>query len=412
MTDAGHRKRSAFSMTTVVMLVLVGVFSFSAMITLSTFAPDLEGSNGRAHALSRSAVGFAAAIELEQARGRTVTISRNEATGLRASLLVLTPPFYLDADTLMRIAGMRTLIILPKWSVRPHPTHEGWVQKEEVHPDTYVEVAVQDLVTEPNITQATGSSRPRLRFIEQGDLHVTNEVFQPGKISNLQTISAEDIEPVLTDEDGNIVLGHLADTDLYDTYVLADPDFLNTQGLANLDTARAGMRILDALHEPGEPIVFDVTLNGYARARNVMRLMFEPPFLGATLALAIAAGLLGWRAVAHKTPEVAKARAIALGKRALAENSAALIRLARREHSMGGRYADLIAAVTADQVGIAKKEVEDIPGSLDRIAAHGGVSQKFTELAAEAAGSQSPDQLVAAAKKLHSWNEEVVRATR
>jgi hypothetical protein len=79
---------------------------------------------------------------------------------------------------------------------------------------------------------------------------------------------------------------------------------------------------------------------------------------------------------------------------------------------MGGRYADLIAAVTADQVGIAKKEVEDIPGSLDRIAAHGGVAQRFTDLAAEAAASQSPDQLVAAAKKLHSWNEEVVRATR
>jgi hypothetical protein len=286
------------------------------------------------------------------------------------------------------------------------------VLKYDIEAPAIIADTLDEIVTQPKVEQASETGRPQLRFVEQGLLQLTNETVQAGEIANLQTVSGEDIEPVLTDESGKIVLGYINNTDLYETYILSDPDLLNTHGLADLDNARVGMRILDALHAPSEPIVFDVTLNGFGRTRDVMRMMFEPPLLGATLALVIAAGLLGWRAVAHETPEVAKARAIALGKRALAENSAALIRLARREHKLGGRYADLIAAMTADQVGIAKKEVEDIPGSLDRIAAHGGVAEKFTDLAAEANASQNPDQLVAAAKKLHSWNEEVVRATR
>ena len=43
----------------IISLVLIGIFSFTALVTLSGYAGDLrQQNNGQAHALSRSAIGF------------------------------------------------------------------------------------------------------------------------------------------------------------------------------------------------------------------------------------------------------------------------------------------------------------------------------------------------------------------
>ncbi len=77
-------------------------------------------------------------------------------------------------------------------------------------------------------------------------------------------------------------------------------------GLKDIRTAKAGVGILQALRDDGayqrragEVIAFDVTLNGFARSRSVLKLAFEAPFVGATLCLVVAALLMGLHACAR-----------------------------------------------------------------------------------------------------------------
>ena len=51
----------------------------------------------------------------------------------------------------------------------------------------------------------------------------------------------------------------------------------------------AGAAVLENLRLEHGPIIFDVTLNGFVRGRNLLKTAFEPPFLSATLCAVLAA---------------------------------------------------------------------------------------------------------------------------
>ena len=125
-------------------------------------------------------------------------------------------------------------------------------------------------------------------------------------------------------------------------WLLADPDLLNNQGLASLANARAGAAVLDAASAGGERgLIFDVTLNGFERGRGIWRMMLEPPWLAATLIGVAAAILMGVHALARFGQPRRRERAFALGARALVDNSADLVRMARQEHELAPAYAAL-----------------------------------------------------------------------
>ena len=152
--------------------------------------------------------------------------------------------------------------------------------------------------------------------------------------------------------------------------------------------------------------------NGLETVRSLLRLALTPPLLGATLALLAAAALLAWRSVMQSGPQLRQGRAIALGKRALAENSAALIRLAGREHTMGWRYAVLTAAAAAEQIGAPRSESAETFAMLDRVGATQHMSRPYSALATDAANARNAAEVVAAARELYAWTEEMMRATR
>jgi hypothetical protein len=407
------RPTEIFSAKTAIVMFLVGVFSFSAFITLSTFAPDLaSGDDAQAHALSRSAIGYAAAVKLARSRGTPVTVTRTLPTHASRPLVVLTPHETLTAVQIERLASWRALVVLPKYLAIPDYEKPGWVKRAPRLSEEAAAEILKDIAPDVTVSRATGTTTPTFKFDAKGIQGINAGAdIRPGEIAALQTVSAKDMQPILKTPDGRVVLGLIEVEDLPDVIVLTDPDLLNTQGLADPATARAAMAILDALHPPGDPISFDVTLHGYERTRSLLRLAFEPPLLGATLSLLIAAGLLAWRAATTAAPTIRQSRAIALGKRALADNSAALFRLVGREHIMAPRYAAFSATLAAEKLGVWRGENDDTVGELDRIGEARGVSHKFSDLAAQAAAAQSGDDALAAARKLHSWNEEILRAT-
>ena len=401
--DATAAAQGGFSARTVLILILVAVFSFAGVMVLSAYAPDLQrGDNGGGHALSRSAIGFAAAPKLLAATGRTVVMSRGPL-GESASegLLILTPHQMHDAEALTDISyeGIR-LVVLPKWFVGPHPRKSGWVQGRGLLPPDVAARPLSD--RSARLSRRPGSARPRL-LLPDGTPFAA-----PGSISRLQTLSGDGWISVVVDETGEPVLARHHRTGLY---VLADPDLLNTHGLKDASTARAAVAIVDLIRDGDGPIIFDLTLHGLARSRNLLKLMLEPPLLGATLCLLAAALLVAFQAAVRFGPAKEGGRAIALGKRALADNTAGLIRLARREHRMAAPYAALVRADVARAVAAPRNlGGDDLDAFLDRLGERLGASRPYTALAAEARAARNAGDLIRVARNLRRWKLEMTRA--
>ncbi|MBI1210365.1 MAG: hypothetical protein GC190_02795 [Alphaproteobacteria bacterium] len=401
MTQRGNTG-GAFSTRIIIALLIVGVFSFSSFITLSTFAPDIRrGDNGEAHALSRSAIGFAGAVELMRSLGTDVSVSRKPGGNEQADLVVLTPGAELTREQLNRLGGLTTLVVLSKWATYPVREHPGWVARASTMANSRVVEPISAFAPNVKISRAAKPSRINLR--------VGGTFYTAGEIDELQTLSGDGLDPIVTAPGGGIILARVAKQTA--VYVLADPDFLNTQGVANFNTARAGMAIVDLLRDDGA-VVFDVTLNGLETGRSLLRVALTPPLLGATLALLAAGALLAWRAAMLSGPRARQERAIALGKKALAENSAALIHIAGREYTMGGRYAALLAAAAAEKIGAARTESAETFAMLDRVGAMQGMSTSYSALAAQAANAHTAAEVVAASRQLNAWIEEMLRAAR
>lgn len=412
--EAQGRPPEVFSARVAIILFLVGVFSFSAFMTLSTFAPDfMDGNDGQAHALSKSAIGYSGAIKLARAQGKQISVNRGEPSGLSASLVVLTPETKIDFATIDRLAHLNALIVLPKWLPVPSAKQRGWVRESAPTSEFWLDEILSEIAPKTAIKQEKIPTAPELLFDPMaGETPGNPGTLRPGKIAALQSISGPELTPVVTTRDGKTVLSLVRRKEGARIYILSEPDLLNNQGIADIATARAGLAIVSALAEHGAPIAFDVTLNGFERSRSLMRLALEPPLLAATLSFAIVAAMLAWRAATRSGPTTRGKRAIALGKRALADNSAALIRLTGRDHTMAPRYAQMVRMVVAESLQISRDASETTAAELDRIAQSCGVRATYSELAAEAANAKTAAETLTAARRLHAWTGDMIRATR
>jgi len=403
---SGTAPTPAFSPRTVLALVAVGLVALAGLAVLSAYAPDLRaGQDGRAHALSKSAIGFAGAPILMQALGDRAVVSRVRPHSLSDAVVVLTPQGSEKAEAMRPFADAgRVLLIMPKWLAGPDPVRPGFVRKLGAMPPGKRPMGVLSAYSKETQTFLhKGAGRPTLHGA--GGPFAGGTYLPLGPIDQLQTISGEGWAPALVDETGGVVLAYSRKHP--NVLLLADPDLLNNQGLANRDNARAGAAVLDTLSAGGErTILFDVTLNGFERGRGLGRLMLEPPWLAATL-IAVAAGLLmGVHALARFGQPRRKGRAFALGARALVDNSADLVRMARKEHELAPAYAALTQSLVARAAGGHAEQ-----GWLDDLARRRGAAAPG-ELAAEAEQAKTRDDLLAVARKLFEWRGEMTRERR
>ncbi len=403
--SAPVRDRGPFTPATGLALALVGVFAFCALVVLSAYAPDLKrGDNGGAHALSKSAVGFAGLVEALKLSGDTVLVTRGPlAGGQGAGLLIVTPPPTASLDDVIGLGfGGPVLVVMPKWLAPPDPNHKGWVGQGAVIEPKWLPKST--LLGAADIRHANGVFRPLLRAAD-APLPL-GSVLGEGPVRQFQTIGYTGWRSVLTDQTGGVVLAHVPE---HAVYVLSDPDLLDTQGLKSVETLGAALGLVRGLRRGDGPVVFDVRLNGLGRARSLTRLMFEPPLLGVTLCLAAAAALGGVQAACRFGPVRRPPPAFAIGKRALVDNTAALIRLARREHRMGGRYAELTRDLAARAVG-APRDLggEALVEFLDRLAARRGAVDRLAVLTGTARAAPDRERLVVVAQSLFRWRQELM----
>jgi hypothetical protein len=403
---SGNSAEGLFAARNGLLIALVGVFAFCALVVLGAYAPDLRaGDNGGAHALSRSAIGYAGIVRVLKLEGDLVLINRSPTRGAQgAGLMVVTPSPQASEDDItgLGFAGP-VLIVLPKWFAPPDPRHPGWVGRGL--PIETGMLPKSALMADRGLARAKGVSRPVLRAV--GAPLSLGETLAEGPVDRLQTLAPNGWRTVLVDQTGATVLARDPDRPIF---LLSDPDLLNTHGIANVDTLGSAIILLRALRSGDGPILFDVRLNGFGRERSVLRLLFEPPFLAVTLCLATAAGLAGFQAACRFGPIRRAPRAVALGKQALVDNSAALIRLARREPHMGGRYALLVRDFAARAVGAPRELTgEALVAFLDRLGEQRGAEGPLSKLAAEADRASDRDRLTTAARRLFRWRLEMTR---
>jgi hypothetical protein len=399
-----------FSVRTVAIVVLSGALAFLGFLFLMAYAPQMK-SRGSAGPLplSKSAVGFYGLYKLSETTGRLTTLGSSEDHWSAPGFVIVTIQPDTDVERLRRLVATRrrvedskTLYILPKYVTAPMLVRPGWVQnmgplqpewsKQLLEVFGRIRFAEERTPKDNRIHGVAGS--------EMADIDV------PAPAPVLHYI-AQGMKPVLVDNGGDIVLGR---TDLNNgaaDYILADPDILSNQGVKTPQGARAALAILDALRaDTQDSVAFDMVLNQQG-SRNLLQLMFEPPFLALTLAVLATALLLGIHAFARFGPPLAEPRAIPFGKRALADNAAILIGRAGAVKRLGDRYVAMIRESTAQALGA---------GALDPVAQETWLASlpaapagSFAELAERARTAPNSDAMRSAARALHDWRNEVVR---
>ncbi|THD38239.1 MAG: hypothetical protein E7773_00315 [Sphingomonas sp.] len=394
---AGPGGGELFRLRTIIILVLVGVAAFAAMLIATAYAPGTTPKgDGAAHALSNSAVGYSGIIRLAQDAGYDTQVIRDDNLLDGRGLLVVTPQ---TADTpmgdiLTRRAKLPTLVVLPKWQTLADKAHPGWVNYLALLPasEPYGVLAPQNKLT---IARSKSGGAPLTATGFLADSGITIAAPRP-----LQSMTGANLHPLLTDAQGHIVLGQIGDGPFY---VLADGDLIANKGMRDEANAAAVFDLLDQLNVSNEPISFDVTLVGLGRQPNPLRLAFDPPFLAMTLTLVAAMLLAGWQAFVRFGPPVRRERAIAFGKAALVDNSAMLIRKARRQARLGGRYVETIRDRAVIAFGVpGRLRGQAIDAYLDKLSGRA----KFSDLARAAEQASDKNSLVAAAQALHDWQKE------
>jgi len=397
----GSDDAGAFRLRTVIILLAVGIIGFAALLLGNAYeAPSQSTNGGSAHALSNGATGYTGLVQLARAMGKETRVIRDQSQWGGDSMLILTPPLGSTplGDVLAVRRDLPTLVVLPKWSTTPiiPAGRPGWVMRWGL-----IDKREPEGVLAPNnkftVTRRKSGGRP-LRSAGW----ITHE-FGFKAPRPLQTISGGgDLKPLLTDEEGNIVLGEIGDKAFY---VLADPDLLSNMGMREESQARAALALLETLNEDGnKDFDFDVTLAGLGKAKNPLRLAFDPPFLAMTLAIVATMLLAGWQAFARFGPAVHRERAIAFGKAALVDNSAALIRKAGREAHLGGRYVDVIRDRAVALFRLPPSlESQTLESRLEAL----NPRRSFAATAQAAEQARNREELLGAAQSLNVWLEEV-----
>ncbi|AUW58209.1 hypothetical protein C1T17_08920 [Sphingobium sp. SCG-1] len=395
---------------TVALLLALGILTFIGLLLLGAYAPDLRsGRHGGAHALSDAATGYSGLVTLAHATGRSSRIVRDPHLFNTEDLLVITPEGGATniSTALHGREAKPTLFVLPKWQTAPDPGHSGWVRRSGLIP-----------LFEPIGVLSPGYRFAMRRHRSRGVPLITSTIPSTIRFKSprpLQVITAmeanqnEDgttriLHPLITDGQGGTVLAQLGDGPLY---VLADPDILSNMGMRDVMNAASALALLDWMNSnPPSGIAFDVSMNGFGHSQSPLKLLFEPPFLAMTLAITAALLLAGVHAFGRFGPIRPRQRAIAFGKAALVDNSAALIRKAGREARMGGRYAAVIRERAATAFGAPAR----LPDSaLDAYLDGPKGTHKFTDLAGAAKAANDRQSLLDAARALHAWQKEKIR---
>ncbi|MEO0882887.1 MAG: hypothetical protein AAFY34_09140 [Pseudomonadota bacterium] len=399
MTDVRDgQNETLMGRRSVLLIIAIALMSFSAVITLLAWGPDLaRNDRAGAHPYSSSAIGYGGLVKLLELRGDNISISRapQEIERFDRGLMVLTPGWRdqaLDDDV---FPADPTLIILPKW----------WGIMDTRNKRHQRDIGLRGTNAAVDAIRPFESQVSARRSEPPGKLKTPYGTFHPKFEETLQLVQSKMLLPIISVEDG-LILSRIPDTEIY---VLSDPDLANTFGLANADNAKLMLSILDDIRStPDTPIIFDATLHGFERSSSLLKSLLDVPFIGATITAIAAMLLLGWTALVRFGSPVREDRAIALGKQALTDNTAGLFAMTRRETRMAPGYLTLSRKAAARDLGAPKGLSErELTNLFDRMGEDRQSGRKWSDLAKDLqTSSLTREDLLDKAQRIWRWRKE------
>ena len=214
---------------------------------------------------------------------------------------------------------------------------------------------------------------------------------------------------IILEIDGHPVLIQLEGTQ---TYVLSEPDLINTMAFNTQGGAQLTSAIIDEIIRDADTfnlsVDFDVSLHGIEANRNIVKLMVTPPFLAATLCLLAAGGLVAWQGF-NRFGDPARLRPdYAQGPVSLAQTAAEFMGIANRAHKTGEDYAALIRRQVTADLGYKARTTDHIDKILDAREKRLEIQPVFADLkhAIADADAQSYGQY---ARALTTWRDAMTQ---
>lgn len=316
-----------FSRRTLGWIIGCAVASCVAAVLFSVYGRDLElHPKPGANTFSYSALGHRALAELLQSMGLGVISRQSSARGAVGPKqpLILAEP---DATEIERqkirreeaeAAGAAVVIVIPKWEVGP---------AEEGKPEWLARVRQLSLPEIESFLRSIGVQRVAVQRAREGPSRCSAawrgapaELRIEARSVDLLSEDA-DLEPVVRCDGGLLIARLVSDRS---TYLIADPDILNNQGLGRGDNALTIYGFL-AQRLGATGVVFDETTHGFQRDQGLLAEALRFPMVLGTLHGLLLLGIVLWAGMGRFGKPLPASLGLAAGKAVLIDNTAKLL---------------------------------------------------------------------------------------
>jgi len=423
-----QRVGTAFRKRTAVVLMGVAALSLVASLIFAALAgkPPVQES-ADSDTFSRSALGHHALRRYLENLGLTVIASRHgSARKVRPSspLLVLephlteprapsksgTPLVHGLADLLAETKQRqgRAVVVLSKWGGFIDGNNPGWVG--------HVMPLGRSLIL-PSLRLTLGSHAERRHIIRAMPASGWRSRLPGGwtpslaypQVVDRKLVTHAGFQPLIENDQG-VLLARSSDRS---TYLLTDPDVLNTAGLGKGNNAQL-VRALVVDELGASSVIIDETLHGYFVPPSLWYDLISYPLVLVTLHFVLLLLLVLWATVGRFGKPLALAPRLAAGKRTIIDTTADLL---TRKHAYDSlvRYLSLSVRRAALHCALAPASEAEHIEQLDAIARARGSSDSLSQIREEvakimqhrpgAAGRAS----IAVAMRLHRYCKEITQ---
>ena len=317
-----------FSRRTLAWIIGCASVSFVAAILLSVYGRDLVSRpTPEANTFSYSAVGHHATVEFLRSMGLGVVSRQAPAGGVGpAQPLVVAEP---DPGDSARLKALREeaedhhaalVIVLPKWTPGPPESKKpDWLSRVSLMNAKRVEQALRSFGDEElrEVTvQRTGDLRCEAQW--EGSAAALR-IDAPAQL----LAPSPNLEPVVGCPEGYLIARRVGVPEPR-TFVIADPDLLNNQGLDKADNAQ-GIYQFFTQDLAATGIVFDETIHGFNRVPGLLAESLRFPMVLGVLQSLLLLGVVLWAGMVRFGKPLPAAPALGAGKEVLIDNTAKLL---------------------------------------------------------------------------------------
>ncbi|MCA9321722.1 MAG: DUF4350 domain-containing protein [Salinibacterium sp.] len=335
----------AFNRRVVLPVVIVAGLAFFAALIGPFLTEGRDPSSFRPDVYSTSALGHHALRAFLVELGYEVRVDRRppNASSRHRSLLVLAEPHASTPAEMERLvrqveSAHHVLVVLPKWRGQGRRLgNRSWVESVSIDPTSAL--ALLDAL----------ELEAELEIGGEGDADWVpwDESPEPSLGDPVQALLGDDLEPFLETRHG-LIVGERSSAWNHKLWVVSDPDLLNNHGLARGENAEIVASLFKVMAgDQGFDVVFDETTHGHEVGRGVWSQLLSFPLVILLFQGLLLLGFLAWSAAGAFGARIEDPLKTSIGRRALVDNTAELLRFGGHTEYTLTRYCrdqiDLVA---------------------------------------------------------------------